>query len=138
MHGVVLVLSGLAFLLVGFALIGGPMVLTDWVRKRREAVIARQIALTDALDGRFGAIVAPVVTRPLFSPWEVRIAVPVHRAAILARILTAVDDAFSGVEGPNPRSYRILLRVTPDVQRAAGSGAPVGMCVENLAAATTR
>ena len=138
MHGVVLMLGGLAFLLVGFALIGGPMVLTDWVRKRRETVIARQIALTDALDGRFGAIVAPVVTRPLFSPWEVRIAVPVHRAAILARILTAVDDAFSGVEGPNPRSYRILLRVTPDVQRAAGSGAPVGMCVENLAAATTR
>jgi len=138
MHVAVLALSGLAFLMVGFALIGGPMVLTDWVRKRREAVIARQIALTDALDGRFGTIVAPVVTRPLFSPWEVRITVPLHRSAILARMLAAVDEAFSGVEAPNPSSYRILLRITPDVQRAAGSGSPVGMCLENLTAATGR
>lgn len=138
MHVAVLALSGFAFLLVGFALIGGPMVMTDWVRKRREAVIARQIALTDALDGRFGAIVAPVVTRPPFGPWEVRIAVPLHRSAILPRMLAAVDDAFGGGEGPTPRTYRILLRVTPDVQRAAGAGSPLGVCVENLAAATGR
>jgi hypothetical protein len=124
--------------MVGFALIGGPLVLTDWVRKRREAVIARQIALTDALDRRFGTIVAPVVTRPLFSPWEIRITVPLHRSAILARMLAAVDEVFSGLEGPNPGSYRILFRVTPDVQRAAGSGSPVGMRLENLAAATGR
>ena len=138
MHVAVLALSGLAFLMVGFALIGGPMVLTDWVRKRRETVIARQIALTDALDGRFGTIVAPVVTRPLFSPWEVRFAVPLHRSAILARMLAAVDEAFSGVEGPNPNSYRILLSVPPDIQRAAGSGSPMGLCVEKLAAAIGR
>ena len=135
MQAAVLALSSLAFLMVGFALIGGPMVLTDWVRKRREAVIARQIALTDALDKRFGTIVAPVVTRPLFSPWEIRITVPLHRFPILARMLAALDEVFSGLEGPNPGSYRILLRVTPDVQRAAGSGSPVGMRLENLAAA---
>jgi len=138
MHVAVLALSGLAFLLVGFAVIGGPMVLTDWVRKRRETVIARQIALTEALDGRFGAIVTPVVAKPLFRPWEVRIAVPLHRSAILARMLGAVDEAFFGVEGPGPRSYRILLSVPPDVQRAAGSGSPMGLCVEKLAAAIGR
>lgn len=138
MHVAVLALSSLAFLMVGFALIGGPMVLTDWVRKRREVVIARQIALTDALDGQFGAIVTPVVTRPLFSPWEVRIALPLHRSAILTRMLAAVNEAFSRVEGPNPSSYRILLRVTPDVQNADGSGSPVGMRLENSAPATSR
>ena len=138
MHVVVLALSALAFLLVGFALIGGPMVLTDWVRKRRETVIARQIALTEALDGRFGAIVTPVVAKPLFRPWEVRIAVPLHRSAILARMLGAVDEAFFGVEGPGPRSYRILVSVTPDVQQPDGSGSPVGMRLENLAPATSR
>ena len=134
----VLVLSGLAFSLVGFALIGGPMVATDWVRRRGEAVIARQIALTDALDRRFGAVLAPVVTRSPFGPWEIRIAVPLHRSALLPRMLAAVDEAFSGVEGPDPSSCRILLTVTPDVRRAGGSGSRVGMRVDNLALAAGR
>ena len=106
MQGSVMLLSVAAFLLLGFALVGGPMLLVDWSRKRWQTVIERQIALTDALDGKLGAIVAPVVTRPFFGPWEIRIAVPLLRSAALARILSVVDSVFCDRSG---RSYRIVL-----------------------------
>jgi len=138
MHSDVGVLSGLAFVLIGFTLIGGPMFLMDWLRKRRETVIACQVALTDALDGRFGPIVAPVVTRPLFGPWEVRIAVPLYRSPMLAPMLAAVEAALVGIDGMDPSSHHIFLNVTSDVQRVASSGSRVGMRVENVAPATSR
>lgn len=114
----VMVVSGAAFVLLGCTLVGGPMVLVDWVRMRRQAVIARQIALTDALDAQFGPLVAPTVKKPLFGPWEVQIAVPRLGSAVLARIIAVTDQVFAGVEGTPPMPYRMLLRVTPTSWRA--------------------
>jgi len=105
----VMLVSGAAILLFGFALVGGPMLLVDWSRKRRQTAIERQIALTDALDGQLGPIVAPVVKKPLFGLWEIQIAVPVLWSAAVPRILSVVDNVFSGVEGTGSRSYRIFL-----------------------------
>jgi hypothetical protein len=90
------------------------MLLADWVRSRRQSVIMRQIALTDALDGRLGAVVAPVVTKPLFGLWEVRIAVPLLGSAMLARIISVTHEVFSGVKGKHPSSYRMILSIKPD------------------------
>ncbi len=112
MHASLMVVSGAAFVPLGFVLVVGPMLLVDWSRKRRQEVIRRQIALTDALDGQFGAIVSPTVKKPLFGPWEIRIAVPFHRSAMVARILSVVDDVFSGLEGIGSRSHRIFLSAT--------------------------
>lgn len=50
MHVGAMGMGGAAFVLVGFALVGGPAFMVDWFRKRRETAIERQIALTDALD----------------------------------------------------------------------------------------
>ncbi len=111
MHASLMVVSGAAFVPLGFALVVGPMLLVDWSRKRRQEVIRRQIALTDALDGQFGAIVSPTVKKPLFGPWEIRIAVPILRSAAVARILSVVDTMFSGVEGTGSRPYRIFLSI---------------------------
>jgi hypothetical protein len=111
MQAGVMVVSGAAFVLLGFALVGGPMLLVDWCRRRRQTAIERQIALTDALDGQLGPIVAPVVKKPLFGPWEIQIAVPFLRAASVARILSVVDAVFARAEGSSPRSYRIFLNV---------------------------
>ena len=105
----VMMLSVAAFALLGFTLVGGPMLLVDWSRKRWQTVVERQIALTDALDWQLGAIVAPVVTKPLFGPWEIRIAVPFLRSAALARILSVVHDVFADVEASSGRSYRVVL-----------------------------
>ena len=42
----------------------GLLALAGWRDRRREAIIARQIRLTDAIADQLGAIVAPVVTKP--------------------------------------------------------------------------
>ena len=124
--GVMITSTG-AFVVLVFVMIGGPVVLLDWARKRREMVIARQIALTDALDGRFGAIVAPVVTRPFFRSWEVRIAMPFLRSAVLAPMLSVIDDVFADGEARPSSAYRITLTVAEDSRRAGskrGMGGP--------------
>jgi len=116
-----------AFVVLVFVMIGGPVVLLDWARKRRKMVIARQIALTDALDGRFGAIVAPVVARPLFGSWEVQIAMPFLRSAVLAQMLSVIDDVFADGEAMPSSAYRITLTVAEDSRRARskhGMGGP--------------
>ena len=118
MDTAVMLVSGAAAVLLGCTLLGGPMVLADWVRTRRQAVIARQIALTDALDAQVGALVAPVVAKPLFGPWEVRIAVPLLGSAVLARIIAVTDDVFGGVEEKPPMRYRMVLHVMPTPRRA--------------------
>ena len=108
-----------AFVLLLFVLGGGPMLLVDWSRKRREREIARQIALTDALDGALGPIVAPVVTKPLFGPWEIQLTVPVDKSATMGRILSVVDEVFADVEEAASRPYRIFLSTRPEPLREA-------------------
>ena len=116
-----MVVSLVTFGLMMFTLIGGPMVLSDWRRKRRETVIARQIALTDALDGRFGPIVAPVVMKPLFGPWEVRIAMPFLRSGVLARMLSVIDDVFADGEPMPSNPYRIIFTVAQNAHRSGAA-----------------
>jgi hypothetical protein len=90
--------------ILGLVLFGGPLVV-DWVRSRREEAVARQISLTDALDGRLGPLVAPVVRRPLWGPWEIRMDVSIPGLGAMDAILPVVDDLFS----PDTRPYRIVL-----------------------------
>jgi len=110
-----MLISWAEFLLIAFTLVGGPMFLMDWFRKRRLMEIEHQIVLTDALDGEFGAIVAPVVTKPLVGPWEVHIAVPYTESTVMARLFSVVDNVFGGVLGMAPNSYQIFLSAKPDL-----------------------
>ena len=91
------------------SLIGGPMVLVDWLRNRRQATVTRQIALTDAIDGQLGPMVSPVVKRPLWGPWQIRIAVPFTRPAAIGRILTAAHEVLSVADRMDPHRYQIVL-----------------------------
>jgi len=68
--------------------------LTAWVERRRAAVIARQIELTDAIHREIGAVVAPWVTRRPGSAWRVRIAVPFERPAVVEAVLAVVHRTF--------------------------------------------
>ena len=112
------------FALGVFVLIGGPAMLTDWRRHRQAAAIGRQIALTDALDGRLGPIVSPVVTRPLWGPWQVQIAVPFTRPGLVGTILQVVEETLApSPDAPGDR-YRIVLTPQPDANRAAGAARP--------------
>jgi hypothetical protein len=103
--------------LLGFI---GSAVLPGWLRRRRGESARRQIVLTDALDGRLGPVVAPVVTRPFWGPWQIEIAVSLARSPVVSRILAVAHEALAS-EGMSPNDYRFVLRDTPEVIREASA-----------------
>ena len=95
--------------LVGLMLASSPLVLTVALlaaaerRDRRvQKEIGRQIALTDALHARLGALVAPVV-RLRGNRWRVNVAVPIERPAVVNAVVTTVDEVFG------PAAYELRL-----------------------------
>jgi hypothetical protein len=113
--GTVQTLLGTAVVsLLAFLWIGAPILLTTWLRKRRAETTRWQIALTDAIDGQLGMIVAPVVKRPLWGPWQIRLAVPFTRPSSAARILAVAHQALSAVEHASPGRYQIVLTPKPE------------------------
>ncbi len=108
-----LTLAGGAFVLLLFVVGGGPLLAADWSRKRRQHEIARQIALTDALDAALGPIGAPIVRKPVAGSWEIEIALPIDRTDTTARILSVVHDVFADVGGAGAPPYRIFLTTRP-------------------------
>lgn len=111
--GVILLGMAVVWLLV-FLWIGGPILLTDWVRNRRREAIRRQIALTEAIEGQFGSIVAPVVQKRLWGPWQIRIAVPFTRPSAVAKILSLAHEMLSAADRMKPSRYQIVLTPQPE------------------------
>jgi len=83
-------------------------------QRRVQAEVGRQIALTDALHWRLGALLAPVVRRR-GGVWQVSVAVPVEDSRIAGVVLTTVDEVFGRV------AYELRLsRQAPPAPVAAG------------------
>ena len=76
------------------AVVLAPLLLAGWVERRRAAVIARQVELTEAIHRDLGAVVAPFVTRRRGRRWRVRIAVPFERPAVVEAVLAVVHRTF--------------------------------------------
>lgn len=98
-------------------LVGGPMVLMDWLRHRREEVTRRQIALTDAIDATLGPVVTPMVRKSLWGPWQIRIAVPFTRPLAVGRILAVVREALSAADRMDPGRCEIIFTPGQDAVR---------------------
>jgi hypothetical protein len=77
-----------------FVTLAALLLVIEQRHRRRTGEIRRQIALTDALHARLGALVAPVVRRRLRG-WQVLVAVPVERPAVMAAVLEVVDQTFA-------------------------------------------
>jgi hypothetical protein len=92
----------------------GLLALAEWRDRRRVAMIARQVRLTDAIADELGSIVAPVVTKPIARPWRVDIRVPVGRPATVSRIVAIAHDVLTRT---GAGSYELVL--TPDPKPAA-------------------
>ncbi len=73
----------------------------------RDAAVARQIRLTDAIAAELGAIVAPVVRKRRWGPWQIEMGVPLAHPATVARILSVVDRVMPG------RCEIVLTRQSP-------------------------
>jgi hypothetical protein len=97
-------------------------VLIGWRRGRRAEATARQIALTDAIDARLGPIVAPVVTKPLWGPWHIRIAAPFAHPATLGRVLALTHETLTALDGGAGPQYRIVLTARPDAVSVPAPG----------------
>ena len=85
-----------------FTVLAALVTLIQRRHQRRQAEVLRQIALTDALHARLGAVVAPVV-RWRHRAWQVAVAVPFERPAIVAAVLTTVQEMFGRVR------YEVVL-----------------------------
>jgi hypothetical protein len=83
---VVLPMTGLAALLLAV----GRM------ERAREARIARQVGVTDAIHRELGAVVAPVVKRRIGRGWRVEIAVPFESPAIVGRVVAIAHAVMLG------------------------------------------
>ncbi len=94
------------------AVVLGLLAWASWRERRRREVQARQIALTDTIHERLGAVAAPVVRRRRRG-WQVCVAVPGGRAAVTEALLTVVLEAFA----PRDRTERpveIVVTRQPD------------------------
>jgi hypothetical protein len=113
--------------LVGLMLAATPVAITAALlfeaerrQRRRQSEVARQIALTDALHARLGALVAPVVRRQ-GRVWHVSVAVPVEQPVVVSAVLATVDDVFGRV------AYELRLhRQAPVVPAAQARVARAG------------
>jgi hypothetical protein len=94
-------------------LMAGVLLLVERRRARRQVEVARQIALTDALHARLGALVAPLVTRRQ-RHWRISMALPADQPAVLAAVLRTVDEVF----GRAPHEL-VVRRQTPPAARPA-------------------
>jgi hypothetical protein len=88
----------------------GLLALAAWRDRRREAILARQIRLTDAIADQLGSIVAPLVTKPLGRPWRVDIRVPVGRPATVSRIVGIAHDTLTRMGAGR---YELVLTPEP-------------------------
>ena len=95
--------------------------LVDRRRARRQDAVARQIAVTDALHRRLGAVAAPVVRRG-GRGWEVAVAVPFERSAVVAGVLASVDEVFARV----PYEVRLEPQAAPVRDTHGPRRAPLG------------
>jgi len=96
----------------------GLLALAAWRDHRREAMIARQIRLTDAIADELGPIVAPLVAKPLGGPWRVEIQVPVGRPATVSRIVAIAHDTLTRTGAGR---YELVLTPEPAPVRPLGT-----------------
>ena len=91
-----LAVTALAF---GFVLpllaVLGMLALAARVQRARDAVSARQVAVTDAIHRELGAVAAPVVRKRAWGPWQVQIAVDFERPALVNAVLAVACEAFA-------------------------------------------
>ncbi len=114
-------LVGILVFAMPIAALVGLARLTERHRAHRESEILRQIALTDALHARLGALVAPVIHRR-GRVWQVAVAVPFERPGVGATVLETVDDMLGRVRYEVVLSRQAPAVVSPRASRRAALG----------------
>jgi len=117
-----LTLLGVLVAIAPFAGLFGALAWTSRCERLRRDVQARQVALTDSIHERLGAVAAPVVRRRRRG-WQVRIAVPFERPALTEALLAIVLEAFAAPDRDR-LSIEIALTRQLDTPATNPAGAP--------------
>ena len=112
-----LTLFGVTIILSYCLLILGAVFAPGWLENRRRETGELQGILTGAIDAEVGPMVAPVVKRSFWGPWQIEIAVPLGRADTVGRILARAHKTLSAAYGMRPSAYRLVLAHKPDAIR---------------------
>jgi hypothetical protein len=116
--GDMMTLVGIAVALTPLLVVVALLRLADSVAARREASIARQVQLTEAIHRELGAAAAPVVRHPLWGGWLVSMAVPLDRPGTVAALLRITHRAFASTEHEAPVQIVLTPSAGPAEPRA--------------------
>jgi hypothetical protein len=95
--------------LLPFAAVVGLLWLARVIHEKREARVARQIMLTDAIHRELGAAAAPEVRRSWTRDWIVSVRVPLHREGTVSAITRITHDLFRRLDRQDPPRLRLVL-----------------------------
>ena len=101
--------------LLPFLAVWALLDLSRRIQRRREARVARQIALTDAIHRELGPVAAPDVTRSLSGEWTVSMRLPLEREATVGVITRLTQDLFRRLDRQETPRLRLVL--IPQVAR---------------------
>ncbi len=100
-----LALTVLAVVVIGLV----ALVVAGMARERRnEQEVACEAVVTDAIHRELGAVVAPIVRKPLWGPWRLFLVLPLEQPDLVATVLRVARRALA----PMPPS-RFVIVVTP-------------------------
>jgi hypothetical protein len=89
-------LTAVAVTLIPFFAIAGLLVIAERRQRRCESVLARQVALTEAIHRELGAVAAPTVRKSAWGPWRVVIPVRLDDPRFTGRLLNVAHRALAG------------------------------------------
>lgn len=101
--------AGIVLAAAPFAAIVAALLLVERRDRSRWDAIARQISLTDAIHGKFGAIVAPTVERRRWGRWQVVIPIRFSQLEIVPALMTMAQQAVPADAQRSPRALRIVF-----------------------------
>ena len=95
--------------LIPFLAIWGLLRFARAVERRRDARVARQIALTDAIHRELGAVAAPNVRRTWSGEWVVSMRLALAREGTVGTITRITNDLFRRLDRQDPPRLRVVL-----------------------------
>ena len=105
-----------AVVLLPASLVAAVLLAVGRIEPARDARIARQVAVTDAIHRELGAVVAPLVKRRFGRDWRVEIAVPFESPAIVGCVVAIAHRAMLRA-GERGRLELALTAQEPGVRR---------------------
>ena len=101
-----------------FAVVVGLLSLASRRERVQQQAVAHQAAITSAIHGELGAVVAPVVTPGRRGSWRIAIGVPLGHPGLVAAVLAIVDRRLVSRAGDSRARFEIVLTPREEMRSA--------------------